>query len=92
MRRRLSGIIGWLRDRVERQATEMIVESGNVGYPAYVTTDIQTLRWDLSMMIAQELEKRETGGGEEMVLYATRSIYRSDITLKELADHPYIVI
>ncbi|MBK5231599.1 MAG: hypothetical protein JJE13_01265 [Thermoleophilia bacterium] len=57
-----------------------------------MNTDIETLRWDLSMMIAQELEKRETGGGEEMIWYATRSIYRSDIALKELADHPYIVI
>lgn len=85
------------RGRVSRwwqgaRRREVVVEGANTGYPAYVETDEQRVRWDLSMKIARVLEDRETGGGESMVWYATRSIYRSDMSSEDLTSHPYLAV
>ena len=90
MRLKGSRIGRWLRRAGQRRPTEIVIEGGNAGYPAYVGSAEERLRWDLSMKIARDLERRETGGGETMVWYSTRSIYRSDLATDELASHRYV--
>ena len=92
---RRAGEVG--RGRVSRwwqdvRRREVVLEGANTGYPAYVETDEQRVRWEFSMKIARVLEDRETGGGESMVWYATRSIYRSDMSNEDLASHPYLTV
>ena len=74
----------------ESRRPEIVVEGGNTGYPAYVESDEQRTRWDLSMRIARVLEEQETGGGGTMVWYATQGIYQSDMSDEDLASHPYL--
>ena len=92
---RRAGEVG--RGRVSRwwqgaRRRAAVIEGANARYPAYVETDEQWARWDLSTRIARVLEDRETGGGESMVWYATRSIYRSDMSNEDLASHPYLTV
>ena len=90
MRFKMSRIGGLLGRARRRHSGELVIEGGNSGYPAYVSSAGERLRWDLSMKIARELERRETGGGATMVWYSTRSIYRSDLTTDEIASHRYV--
>lgn len=86
---RIGSLLGRAR---RRHSGELVIQGGNVGYPGYVSSAEQRLRWDLSMKIARELERRETAGGESMVWYSTRSIYRSDMKTAEMASHAYLEI